>query len=71
MKEEPIELMAVVTRKHQAHQYYVRLDNSEKELFAILSGKMIKNKVWMNVGDKCLVEITPYDLQRCRVKRRM
>jgi len=70
MKEECILVEGEVTAKYQAHQYEVTLENGHK-LFAELNGRMRKNRIWLTLGDRCQSEISPYDLDRCRIIRRL
>lgn len=36
-----------------------------------LSGRMIKNRIQVTVGDRVIVELSPYDLSRGRIIRRL
>jgi len=40
-------------------------------VFAYLSGKLRKNRIRILVGDKVLVELSPYDLTKGRIMKRL
>lgn len=69
MKESALKVKGIVIQVYQKHQYKLELDNGHL-LLGNLSGKMIKNRIWLNVGDECEVEISVYDLNKGRVIRR-
>jgi translation initiation factor IF-1 len=50
-------------------QFRVELDNGH-EVLAYLSGKMRKYYIRVLLGDRVLVELTPYDLTRGRITYR-
>jgi translation initiation factor IF-1 len=47
----------------------VKLDN-DHELLAYISGKMRKFRIRTGVGDRVVVEVSPYDLSRGRINFR-
>jgi len=49
--------------------YRVTLDN-EHQVLAYMSGKMRKFRIRTGVGDRVIVEVTPYDLTRGRINFR-
>jgi translation initiation factor IF-1 len=49
--------------------FKVRLDN-DHEVLAYLSGKMRRYYIRVLLGDRVLVELTPYDLTRGRITYR-
>jgi|SRR3989344_4019084 len=46
--------------------FKIRIEN-DKEILAVLSGKMRKNFIRVMPGDEVLVEVTPYDPDRGRI----
>jgi translation initiation factor IF-1 len=50
-------------------QFKVRLDN-DHEVLAYLSGKMRRYYIRVLLGDRVLVELSPYDLTRGRITYR-
>ena len=69
-KEEAIELEATVVESLPNAVFRVELENKHQVL-AHISGKMRKNFIRILPGDRVLVEVTPYDLTRGRITRRM
>jgi len=65
-KEEPIELIGVVTQALPNAMFKVKTDNGY-EILAQLSGKMRKYYITIVPGDKVTVEVSPYDLTRGRI----
>lgn len=50
--------------------FKVQLENGE-EILAYLSGKMRMNYIKVIVGDKVLVELSPYDKTKGRIVQRL
>lgn len=65
-KEEAIEMQAVVLETLPNATFKVELEN-QHEVLAHISGKMRKNFIRILPGDKVLVELSPYDLNRGRI----
>lgn len=65
-KEEPIELTGTVTQVLPGTMFKVSLANGH-EVLAHISGKMRKNWIRINVGDKVKVQMSPYDLGKARI----
>lgn len=65
-KEDAIEMQAVVLETLPNATFKVELDNKHTVL-AHISGKMRKNFIRILPGDKVLVELSPYDLNRGRI----
>ena len=68
-KEDLIEFNGVVSELLPNAMFRVKLDNDHM-ILAHTSGKMRKNRIRVLVGDKVLVEMTPYDLTKGRIIRR-
>ena len=47
-----------------------RIDSDGQEILAHLSGKMRLNKIRVVLGDKVVVEVSPYDPTRGRITKR-
>jgi translation initiation factor IF-1 len=69
-KEEPIELEGTVTQVLPGTMFRVALANGH-EVLAHISGKMRKHFIRISVGDRVSVEMSPYDLQKARIKLRL
>ena len=68
-KEEPIELSGAVTQVLPGTMFRVALPNGH-EVLAHISGKMRKNWIRINVGDRVKVQMSPYDLGKARITYR-
>ena len=51
--------------------FKIKLDEGECEILGFLSGKMRKNYIKVILGDKVEVEMTPYDLSKGRIIKRL
>lgn len=68
-KEDQIEMEGVVTETLPNTMFRVQLDNGHG-VVAHISGKMRKNYIRILTGDRVTVELTPYDLNKARIKFR-
>ena len=69
MKQEGIEIEAVVLEVLPNTKFKVKLDNGI-EIVAYIPGKIRKNYIRIIPGDKVLVELSPYDLTQGRITYR-
>ncbi len=69
-KEEAIEVMAKVLETLPNAMFRVELEESRHQVLAHVSGKMRKNFIRILPGDRVLVELSPYDLNRGRITYR-
>ncbi len=69
-KKEAIKLDAVVKEALPNARFKVELENGH-EIIAHVSGKMRMHFIRILPGDKVTVEMSPYDLNRGRVVRRL
>ena len=69
-KEKGIELEGVVLENLPNARFRVKLDETEQEILAHVSGKMRMNYIRILPGDRVQVELTPYDLTRGRITYR-
>ncbi len=65
-KEEPIEAEGTVIEALANTQFRVKLDNGHV-LLAHVAGKMRKHFIRIVPGDRVVVEISPYDINRGRI----
>ncbi len=65
-KEEPITLIAVVREALPGATFRVELENGQ-QVHAHMSGRMRKHYIRITPGDTITVEMSPYDLTRCRI----
>jgi translation initiation factor IF-1 len=68
-KEELLEFDGTVTEVLPDGNFRVRLEN-DHEILAYTAGKMRKFRIRTGVGDKVIVEMSPYDLKRGRISFR-
>ena len=68
-EEDKIRAEGVVIEALPGTQFRVKLDNGHVVL-AYLSGKMRKHFIRILPGDRVLVELSPYDLNRGRITYR-
>jgi translation initiation factor IF-1 len=69
-KEEAIEVMAKVLETLPNAMFRVELEDSQHQVLAHISGKMRKHFIRILPGDRVLVELSPYDLNRGRIPDR-
>ncbi|HOK56705.1 MAG TPA: translation initiation factor IF-1 [bacterium] len=69
-KEEKIKMEGVIKKVLPATTFEVELENGH-EIIAHLCGKMRMNYIKIVPGDKVIVEISPYDLKRGRIIKRI
>jgi translation initiation factor IF-1 len=65
-KEELIEFEGLVTEILPDTRYRVKLDTGH-EIIAYTAGKMKKNRIKTLAGDRVIVEMSPYDLEKGRI----
>ncbi|MFD2182444.1 translation initiation factor IF-1 [Rhodoplanes azumiensis] len=65
-KEELIEFEGLVTEILPDTRYRVTLDTGH-EIIAYTAGKMKKNRIKTLAGDRVIVEMSPYDLEKGRI----
>ncbi|HLC38574.1 MAG TPA: translation initiation factor IF-1 [Patescibacteria group bacterium] len=68
--KEVLEIEGQVSEALPAANFKVTLENSH-EVIAHLSGKMRMNYIRVMPGDKVIVELTPYDLSKGRITKRL
>jgi translation initiation factor IF-1 len=68
-KEELLEFEGKVIEVLPDGNFRVKLDN-DHEILAYTAGKMRKFRIRTGVGDRVIVDMSPYDLQRGRISFR-
>jgi translation initiation factor IF-1 len=69
-QKNTIELEGVVIETLPSAVFRVQIESGQV-ILAHLSGKMRVNRIRILPGDKVIIEVTPYDLTRGRVVRRL
>ncbi|MBQ7055552.1 MAG: translation initiation factor IF-1 [Alphaproteobacteria bacterium] len=65
-KDDVIVFTGTVEDKLPNTMFRVKLENGH-EILATVCGKMRKARIWVNVGERVRVEMTPYDLNKGRI----
>lgn len=65
-KDDVVLFSGTVEEKLPNTMFRVKLDNGHTVL-ATVCGKMRKARIWVNVGEKVRIEMTPYDLAKGRI----
>jgi len=68
-QEGVIEMEGEITAAHPSALFNVMLDNGH-EIIAHLAGKIRKNQIRVLIGDRVIVELSPYDLSKGRITYR-
>jgi translation initiation factor IF-1 len=71
MKQQNIEVTGVVLQELGNSLFKVELDTSGTTVICTISGKIRMNYIRIMAGDKVKFEISPYDLTRGRIIRRL
>ena len=69
-KEEAIKTEGTVTDVLPNAMFRVKVDNMEREVIGIISGKMRMNNIKILLGDRVEIEFSAYDLTKGRITRR-
>lgn len=69
-KDDFIEVEGIVTDVMPNCVFKVKLENGHI-VTAHISGKLRTNYIRILAGDKVILELSPYDLERGRIKRRL
>lgn len=71
MKEETIKMDGQIVEVLPNTMFRVKLENFEAPLLATISGRIRQNNVKVLLGDNVTLEMSPYDLGRGRIVRRL
>jgi translation initiation factor IF-1 len=70
-KEESIKLSGQVVEVLPSAMFRVKLPDFEKPVLATISGRIRQNNIKILLGDNVSIEMSPYDLTRGRIDRRL
>ena len=70
-KEETVETQGTVVDILPSAMFKIQIENWDKPVIAYLNGRMKQNNIKVLLGDKVLLEFSPYDLTRGRITRRL
>ena len=71
MKEELVKFEGTVTELLRGGMFRVEIDESKHELVAQINGKMRMYKIKVLLGDHVKLEVSPYDLSKGRITKRL
>ena len=66
-REDALEVEGIVVENLPSTKFRVKIEDSELEVLAHLSGKMRTHYIRILPGDKVKVEMSPYDLTKGRI----
>lgn len=67
VKKDVVEAKGIVIETLPNASFLVELEQNRHRLFAHPSGRMRRNNIRILPGDKILLEISPYDINRGRI----
>jgi translation initiation factor IF-1 len=70
-KEESIEMTGEVVDILPNAMFRIKLENFEKPVIGYLNGRMKQHNIKVLLGDRVLIEFSPYDLTKGRITRRL
>ena len=71
MKEELLEFECTVTELLRGGMFRVLINESNHEVIAQINGKMRMYKIKVLMGDAVKLEVSPYDLTKGRITKRL
>ncbi len=71
MKEELVEFEGTVTELLRGGMFRVEIAESKHEVIAQINGKMRMYKIKVLIGDTVKLEVSPYDLTKGRITKRL
>lgn len=71
MKEKLVEFEGTVTELLRGGMFRVEIDESKHEIMAQINGKMRMYKIKVLLGDHVKLEVSPYDLSKGRITKRL
>jgi|TARA_R110002074_G_scaffold321278_1_gene491738 translation initiation factor IF-1 len=71
LKEELVEFEGTVTELLRGGMFRVEINESKHEVIAQINGKMRMYKIKVLMGDAVKLEVSPYDLTKGRITKRL
>jgi translation initiation factor IF-1 len=71
LKEELVEFEGTVTELLRGGMFRVEINESKHEVIAQINGKMRMYKIKVLIGDTVKLEVSPYDLTKGRITKRL
>lgn len=70
-KQEILKLQGTILEALSNAMFRVKLENIETPIIAQANGKIRLNKIRLVLGDRIEIELSPYDLTRGRITKRL
>ena len=70
-KQENLEFTGTVVEELGNSMFKVELDNNPVQILCTISGRIRKNYIRIVTGDSVKIEVSPYDLTKGRIVRRL
>ncbi len=70
-KQDAIKMTGVITEALSNSMFRVELENNDFTVLCHISGKMRMNYIRLLPGDRVELEMSPYDLTKGRISRRL
>ena len=70
-KQETITVKGTILEALSNSMFRIKLQDMDKEVISLASGKIRMNRIRLVVGDLVEVEFSPYDLDKGRISRRL
>ena len=70
-KQETITIKGTIKEALSNAMFRIQLQDVDKEVISLASGKIRMNRIRLVVGDLVEVEFSPYDLDKGRISRRL
>jgi translation initiation factor IF-1 len=71
MKEEAIKIDGMVVEVLPNTMFRIKIEDFENPILATISGRIRQNNVKVLLGDQVTMEVSPYDMTRGRIVRRL
>jgi len=71
LKEELVQFEGTVTELLRGGMFRVEINESKHEVIAQINGKMRMYKIKVLIGDAVKLEVSPYDLTKGRITKRL
>ena len=70
-KRDRMELEGTIIEAHRGCMFDVSINDNESKILASISGKMRKAFIKVVPGDRVTVEVSPYDMSKGRIIKRL
>lgn len=71
MKSDVVKLQGIIVKQEANAQFRVQVDSLPKDVLCYLAGKISKGSVKPVLGDRVEIEISPLDISRGRISKKL